>query len=106
MKEETKPETTPEVTAAEKPLPKPEEKKEVKEHPDDKIARAEAVADRIEEANKVAATQIEEMRTLKVNEALGGETVAGQAPVEKKELTDKEYSDKVMAGENPDAKTS
>lgn len=69
------------------------------EHPDDKITRAEAVAERMEEANKVAAQQIEELRTLRVNEALSGESEAGAPPPEKKEETPEEYKNRIMAGE-------
>lgn len=76
-----------------------DEEQKTKEHPDDKIARAEAAAERIEEVSKVAAQQIEELRALKVNTALGGETEAGAPPPEKKEETAGEYAEKVMAGE-------
>ena len=36
-----------------------------------------------------------------VEQMLGGSSEAGQAPPVKKELTDEEYKDKILAGEKP-----
>lgn len=61
---------------------KEDPKKDPIEHPDDKIARAEAAAERIEAANKILAQQLEEARTLAVNKTLGGESEISDKPTE------------------------
>lgn len=78
--------------------------KEKEEHPDDKISRAEAAAERLEAANKVSAQQLEEQRAIAVSNKLGGESAAGSILPEEKEETPEEYKDRVMAGEVEDEK--
>lgn len=68
----------------------------------DKVAEAKEIVERQEAANKETARLQEVTIQLQANAALGGGSPAGQAPVEKKELTDVEYKDKVMAGEIDD----
>ena len=63
---------------------------------------ATSLADRIDAGNKKAEELLERQEKLHAEQMLGGHSQAGQAPPEEKEMTDKEYADKVMAGETPE----
>ena len=87
-----------------------EEKPKEEEKKDDGaqvlVDNANAVATRMEEANKRQAELIEQQKLLDTEraritaeKALGGKTEAGSAPEEPKEETAKEYKDRIMAGE-------
>lgn len=62
------------------------------------IADANAVAQRIEEANAKTEELAQRMEKAAVRTALGGKADAGQ-PEAKEEMSDKEYADKVLSGE-------
>ena len=48
-------------------------------------------------------TELQDRREkLHTEQMLGGHSEAGQAPAEKKELTDEEYKEKILAGEKPE----
>lgn len=48
-------------------------------------------------------TELQERKEkLHTEQMLGGHSDAGQAPQEKKELTDEEYKDKILSGEKPE----
>jgi len=66
------------------------------------IEVAEKLADRIDAGNKKAEDLIVRQEKLHAEQMLGGSSDAGQAPPEKKELTDEEYKDKILAGEKPE----
>jgi len=78
---------------------KEEPKKEVVEkeveHPDDKIARANAAAERMETANKKHEELLVKQEAMQVEKTLSGEAEAGQ-PAEKVDK-DQEEADKLMA---------
>lgn len=46
----------------------------------------------------------ERKEKLHTEQMLGGSSAAGQTPEEKKEMSDKEYAEKITAGEIPDVK--
>jgi len=73
-----------------------EEEKKESEHPDDKIARANSAADRLEDANKDHAALLDRQEALSVEKALGGESAAGEKPVEE---SAEDYAKKVMAND-------
>lgn len=58
------------------------------------IDDANAAAERLEEANKKQEMLLKKQEAILARQALGGQTEAGQSP-EKKEETDKEYSDRI-----------
>ena len=77
---------------------KEEEVKDPVEVPD-KVQEAKEIVERQEKANEETKRLQQIQIQLQANEALAGKSNAGQAPAPKKELTDIEYKDKVMAGE-------
>lgn len=95
--------------AAEKPIPPapaepPEEKAKPTPPPskaDDRISQANTAAARMEEANKKFEELIVRQEAMKVEEALGGKTDAGQTQ-EKKEVSPEDYAKKVMANDLPE----
>ena len=74
---------------------KEEVKEEIEEHPDDKIARANAAADRLEAANKKHEALLNRQEALIVEKTLSGNAEAGQ-PAEKIDK-DQEKADELMA---------
>lgn len=68
--------------------PKEETKeKKIEEHPDDKISRANAAAERMEAANKKHEALLNREEAQKVSDVLGGEAEAG---IQNKEETEEE----------------
>ena len=63
--------------------------------PNDKIDRANAAAQRMEEANAKKAELLDREEALQVERTLGGTATAGQESTEKEE-TPEEYAEKVM----------
>ena len=66
--------------------------------PNDKIDRANAAAQRMEEATEKAKTENDRREALAVEKTLGGTAEAGKPSEETKEETPKEYKDRVMSG--------
>lgn len=64
-------------------------------------AQAEANIASMKAENDRMEKNILAMQEMKAAEMLGGTSDAGQAPAEKKEQSDEEYAQKVMAGETP-----
>ena len=65
------------------------------------IEAATALADRIDAGNKKAEELLERQEKLHAEQMLGGHSNAGQAPEPKKELTNEQYKDEIMAGKVP-----
>ena len=63
------------------------------------LEEARKIVDDMKQANADRLKLIERDERLKAQEMLGGRSEAGAPPPEKKELTPKEYKDKVIAGE-------
>lgn len=69
-------------------------------NPQDKLAEARILAERIEKANEETRRLLEEREKLLANEIVSGHTVAGASPKqEPQEETPKEYAQKVLRGE-------
>jgi len=64
-----------------------------------KEQEAEETLKTIRETNKEIKAEIAEQEELKAKVALGGQTEAGRAPIEKKPETDKEYTERFLKGE-------
>lgn len=63
------------------------------------IAKATALVERQEAANKVTAELVERQEKLKVQDMLGGTTIAGQPVVKPKEETPEEYAARIVAND-------
>lgn len=59
---------------------------------------------KLKEANDRVEAELLRKEELRAKMAMGGDSEAGSQPIEKKEISDKEYADKVMAGEIPNEK--
>ncbi|KKL81881.1 hypothetical protein LCGC14_1990340 [marine sediment metagenome] len=59
------------------------------------ISQADLAAERLEKANERQAELLRQQEDLEARKALGGGSEAGQAPVEPKEETSKEYRERV-----------
>lgn len=78
------------------------EKKAVEKTPTNMLEEAEARAARIEAANAKTEELLARQEALAARQLFAGRSEAGIQPEPKKELTDIEYSQKVMSGEiNP-----
>lgn len=71
--------------------------KEIAE-PNDKIDRANAAAQKMEEATEKLKAENDRREALYVESKLGGTAEAGKEPETKKEETPAEYKDRVMKG--------
>ena len=66
------------------------------------VDKANIAAERLEAANKKQEEILQRQEEFAAKQLLSGRTDAGDRPVKKEPLSDKEYSDKVMKGEvNP-----
>jgi hypothetical protein len=66
------------------------------------IEMAEKLRDQMKAENDRRETLLEREEKLHAERMLGGHSQAGQSPPPPKELTDKEYAAKVLAGETPE----
>ena len=96
---EKKPDKNQERKDPDEQMPDPDEQIEqhVQEEADDKISKATEAAERMEEANKVMAKNLDRQEAIQVEKILGGETEAGG-----KQQTEDEKADasarKLIAG--------
>lgn len=63
------------------------------------LEKAEALAARLEEANKQSLEILQRQEALAVETKLSGQTNGGQIPIEPKEETPQEYAQKILRGE-------
>lgn len=69
---------------------------------DDMISRAADAAKRLEEANIATEELVRRQEELAARNLLGGKSQAGETKEEEKELSPREYADKIFKGEiNP-----
>jgi len=84
---------------------KPEEVKPKEEKPEEKLRvldEAQKTADRIEAANKKQEELLQKQEEIMAKQMLAGKSEAGQEPEKPKEISDKEYAEKLEKGEvNP-----
>ena len=80
--------------------PKAEEGKPEEKNSTEKLSE---LVERAEKANEETKSLLARQEELVARKMLGGETDAGEKEVEKVEETPKEYKDKIMRGELPEA---
>jgi len=66
--------------------------------PQDNIAKAEALATRLEQATIALKAENDRTEALRVQNTLGGESEAGKEPAPVKPETDAEYAARIVAG--------
>ena len=62
------------------------------------VEKADKAAQRIEDANKVAAEILAKNQAIESRRILGGRTEGGKAPEPKKEISNREYAEAALRG--------
>lgn len=88
--------------ADEEQIKSEEEEGDVQTKPKSVLELADEKISRMEELDKSLGEKLVALQEMKATDMLGGTSSAGQSAPGKKEMSDEEYAQRVMAGETPD----